>query len=140
MVVIAVRFLWDRNTKVSISAPSRTLFQQILPASTSLIEPAVQKLKIIMEAMFELLRRNGIAAKGLQGENPSKKAKIFAHFMASLWLFYSIGAWYGSRFVELDAEATSSEPILFGGAFVVWFLAFFGHIGTNLIRKKIKYG
>ncbi len=93
-----------------------------------------------MEAMLELLRKNGITANGLQGKDPSQKARTFAHFMAGLWFFYSIGAWYGSRFVELGTEGSSTEPILFGATVVVWFVAFFGHISADLIRKKIKYG
>ena len=93
-----------------------------------------------MEAMFELLRRNGIASNGIQIENPSKKARHFAHFMAGLWFFYSIGAWFGSRFVVLDPEVSTHDPMLFGATFVVWFLAFFGYVGVDLIRKHIKYG
>ena len=90
--------------------------------------------------MFELLRRSGITAHGLQPENPAKKARVFAHFMAGLWFFYSIGAWYGSRFMMQDPEVSTHEPFLFGACLVVWFIAFFGHISFNLIRKKIKYG
>lgn len=93
-----------------------------------------------MEAMLELLRKNGITATGLQTQDPSKKARIFAHFMAGLWFFYSIGAWYGSKFVNLEAEGPTTEPLLFGATVVVWFVAFFGHVGVELIRKKIKYG
>ena len=93
-----------------------------------------------MEAMFELLRRNGIAATGLQSENPSRKARSFAHFMAGLWFFYSIGALFGSRFNVQDPEAAAHEPWLFGATVVVWFVAFFCHISFGLIRKKIKYG
>ena len=94
-----------------------------------------------MEAMLQLLRRNGITAKGLQQDDPAKKAMIFAHFMAGLWFFYSIGAWYGSRFVQLDPDAgVTTEPLLFGATFVVWFIAFFAHVSFDLVRKKIKYG
>lgn len=91
-----------------------------------------------MEAIFELLRKNGIAAAGFQPENPAKRAKVFANFMAGLWFFYSIGAWYGAKF--LPADAAKNEPLLFGATLVVWFLGFFGHIAFDLIRKRIKYG
>ncbi len=93
-----------------------------------------------MEAIFELLRRNGIVADGLKPENPSKKAKLFAHFMAGLWFFYSIGAWYGSRFMLQEPGESTTEPILLGATLIVWFLSFFGYVAFDLIRKKIKYG
>lgn len=93
-----------------------------------------------MEAIFELLRKNGIAASGFQPENPAKRAKVFANFMAGLWFFYSIGAWYGAKFITPEAAANTNEPLLFGATFVVWFLGFFGHVLFDLIRKRIKYG
>ena len=93
-----------------------------------------------MEAIFELLRRNGIAATGFQPENPAKKAKVFANFMAGLWFFYSIGAWYGAKFIPQDSGVVTTEPLLFGATLVVWFLGFFGHVTFDLIRKRIKYG
>ena len=93
-----------------------------------------------MEAMFELLRKNGIASKGILEINPSKQARHFAHFMAGLWFFYSIGAWFGSRFVVLDPEVSTHDPLLFGATLVVWFLAFFGYVAVDLVRKKLKYG
>lgn len=91
-----------------------------------------------MEAIYELLRRNGISATGLQEKNPAQKAKTFAHFMAGLWFFYSIGAWFGSRFIVLEGEA-SGAPLLFGATLVVWFCAFFSYVAIDLVRKKVKY-
>ena len=61
--------------------------------------------------------------------------------MAGLWFFYSIGAWYGSKFVSPDLETSAAaEPILFGAIFVIWFLSFFAHVSVDLVRKKLKYG
>ncbi len=93
-----------------------------------------------MEAILELLRRNGIEAKGLQVENPAKKSRVFANFMAGLWFFYAVGAWYGSKFMLQDADAGAGDPLLFGATFIVWFVAFFGHVSVDLVRKRIKYG
>ncbi len=93
---------FHNRATVANRPPPRALFGRRHPKSN-----------VIMEAILELLRRNGIEAKGLQVENPAKKSKVFANFMAGLWFFYAVGAWYGSKFLLQDSISRNWRPTSF---------------------------
>ena len=66
----------------------------------------------------------------------SKKARWFAHLISLFWVYFSIGHWYGSRFIAL--ESRPDITFLFGAVFIVWFAAFFAYIGGYMLfRSKV---
>jgi hypothetical protein len=66
----------------------------------------------------------------------SHKARSFAGYIALMWVFFAIGAWYASRIAEVVHLPTHRPAFLFGAVFAVWFVSYFVALAFQLAKKK----
>jgi hypothetical protein len=73
-------------------------------------------------------------------DDVSRRARWIAHCASFLWFYYSIGVWYGSKFLATETLTQSGPYFLFGAIFIVWFAAFGGFVAAVLVKKTYLKG